>query len=114
MPAKEVAARDDVLEREATGATIHVHLVTARGEATIAVPAQEDWRSRARHALFTVGDDYTWAQQTLAPDDFATWAELNPTGKEVDGFLREYGSMIGLQVGESRASQRSSKSTARR
>lgn len=89
-------------------------LVTERGSAKILVPAMKKWRSRARHAIITQGDDLLWAQLTLRPDDLGTWMRLDPTGEESEEFFAAVMAGNGESLGKLEASRASSRSTSRR
>jgi hypothetical protein len=79
---------------DADGAVV-VRLITEVGEADIRVPPQKAWRSSARHALFTAGDDLSWAHATLSEADAKEWAELDPTNEEAEKFFRDWGRATG-------------------
>lgn len=88
-----------------------VTLVTDRGEADITVPPLSKWRSTARAALFSRGDDLSWALLTLSRDDAEAWTDLDPTMADVQDFMADWSRAGGEDVGGSRASRRSSART---
>lgn len=89
-------------------------LTTEGGSAQILVPPMRKWRSRARHALISQGDDLTWAQSTLSQDEFAKWLALDPTTEEAEEFFAAVMSGNGESLGKPEASRGSSRSTRRR
>ena len=89
-------------------------LVTDRGSEKILVPPMKKWRSRARHAIISQGDDLLWAQLTLAPADLAKWMVLDPTGEESEEFFAAVMLGNGESLGKPGASRTSSRSTSRR
>lgn len=92
--------------------SVVITLVTERGSADIRVPRFGLWRSSARNALFSRGDDAAWAVLTLDPTDAATWMDLDPTKDDADAFVTEWNRTAGAgALGESRASRRSSTDT---
>lgn len=64
-----------------------VTLTTEYGEADVVVPPFNTWRSTARSALLSRGDDAAWAAITLSRDDAEAWIDLDPTKDEVDRFF---------------------------
>lgn len=106
--AERMQAEVDAEEEVDEDGSILVHLVTDRGEAGIRVPPVGRWRSQARAALFSRGDDLTWAALTLSPDDARTWQQLDPTKDDSDEFFTLWGNLTGQAAGESRASRRAS------
>lgn len=104
------------IETEATSAedALLYVLVTDRGTAKIAVPPMRKWRSRARHAIITQGDDLLWAQLTLSPTELAVWLRLDPTAEESEDFFASVMLGNGESLGKSGASRASSRSTSRR
>jgi len=75
--------------------SVVVRLVTEFGEADITVPPQAKWRSSARHALFTNGDDLGWARSVLSETDMKAWLDLDPTQDEMEAFFRAWGRATG-------------------
>lgn len=92
---------------------VEVDLVTEAGDATILVPPPGRWKSRAQTFL-TQGAYDLWAQITLSADDFKAWRQLDPTLDEATAFLEAWQEAAGQNLGGSRASRRSSKSTRKR
>lgn len=114
-PTDYEAVRAEVeAEQASNDGSIVVTLSTDLGEADIRVPPLSRWRSQARAALFTRGDDLTWAARTLSRDDAQAWAELDPTQEETNTFFAEWGRLTGQSLGGSRAERRSSARTHRR
>jgi hypothetical protein len=72
-----------------------VRLVTEVGEADIRVPPLKQWRSSARNALFSRGDDLAWAIATLSTEDAQTWTDLDPTKGETEIFFEAWGKASG-------------------
>lgn len=99
--------RNEVEAEQADG-YVTVTLVTEFGEADIRVPPLSKWRSTARNALFSRGDDMAWAVTTLSEDDAEAWMELDPTKGESEAFFKAWGEKTGSTMGESRASRRAS------
>jgi len=89
-------------------------LRTALGEAEIRVPPVRKWRSVARHALFTTGDEITWGQTVLSADDLAEWQRCDPDVDESAEFFGRVMAFYGEDLGKSAASPASSRSTRRR
>lgn len=102
----EVESEDEAVE----DGSVVVTLETDRGFADITVPPMGRWRSMARAALFSRGDDLTWAALTLSPTDAQTWSKLDPTKDDADGFFARWGESTGenlaKQQGQNRASRR--------
>lgn len=98
---REVAAEDGYMV---------VRLYTDRGEADFRVPPPNRWRSSARAAAFTRGDDLTWAMTTLTTREVQRWGELDPTGDDWNDFLAEVLLLSGQNREERRASPKSSRS----
>lgn len=96
-------------EREVTGELVQGELAGR----PIYVPPVKQWRASALHAL-REGDFETWAKITLDDDDWAIWAEVDPTFEEIDDFFATVNTGIGTSPGNSRASRRSSRNTRRR
>jgi hypothetical protein len=91
------------------GATV----VPLAGEQIRIKPAGQ-WRSSAVRAM-REGDFDRWAESSLADkESWATWQDIDPTIDEVEAMLRAWQTTTGQDPGESRASRRSSRSTARR
>jgi hypothetical protein len=111
--ADRLAAEVEV-EDAAPDGSIVVTLETDRGVADITVPPVGRWRSQARAALFSRGDDLTWAALTLAPKDAQQWADLDPTKDDSDEFFRQWGEAGGQRLGESQSSNRASRRMSRR
>jgi hypothetical protein len=89
-------------------------LTTELGEAEIFVPPIGKWRSQARHALIALGDDFTWAQKTLAPEDFAEFVRCDPDAEESAVFFAAVMAANGENLPKSGPSPRSSKNTRKR
>jgi hypothetical protein len=100
-------------EAEADGSIV-VTLETDRGFADITVPPPGRWRSQARAALFSRGDDFTWAALTLSVADAQTWARLDPTKDDSDEFFARWGEETGQNLASSQPSNRASRRTRRR
>jgi hypothetical protein len=98
------------LGRQDNGSFV-VLLVTDGGSEKITVPPIGRWKSSARNALFTRGDDAAWAVTTLSPDDVERWMSLDPTKDEAEEFIADFYRLAGQNLGESRASRRSSTRT---
>jgi hypothetical protein len=97
-------------EVDAGDGTVEVTLADTR----VRVKPVGAWRSSGVSAM-RQGDFTAWAETCLAtPDDVAVWLEVDPTLDECEVFFREWGAATGQDQGESRASRRSSRSTARR
>lgn len=90
-----------------------VTLSTEVGEADIVVPPPGSWRTRANRAL-REGVVDEWAELVLSAEDFAAWVECDPTNDEAAEFFKAWAEASGEDLGKSRASRRSSRSTARR
>jgi hypothetical protein len=73
-----------------------VRLVTEVGEADIRVPPANKWRSSARSALLSNGDDMNWARLTLSRKDAEAWIDLDPTRDEANAFFEELDKAMGL------------------
>lgn len=72
------------------------------------------WRSSAMTALSN-GQFDQWAETSLADDkSWETWQRIDPTLSAVEDMLQEWRVATGQDPGESRASRRSSRRTARR
>lgn len=69
--------------------SIVVRLVTTLGEADIAVPPRNKWRSMARNRL-TQGDDMGWAVLTLSREDAEAWVDLDPDQDESRSFFQDF------------------------
>jgi hypothetical protein len=108
--AAEVNAEDEVED----DGSIVVTLETDRGFADITVPPAGRWRSQARAALFSRGDDFTWAALTLSVADAQTWARLDPTKDDSDEFFARWGEETGQNLASSQPSNRASRRTRRR
>jgi len=92
---------------------VMVPLVTANADVSVLVPPPGRWRTRANRAL-RVGDFDEWAELVLSGQDYAAWVEADPTNDDVETFFRAWKDASGEDKGKSSASQRSSRSTARR
>jgi hypothetical protein len=112
--ADRMAAEVDTEEQAEADGSIVVTLETDRGFADITVPPPGRWRSQARAALFSRGDDFTWAALTLSVKDAQAWARLDPTKDDSDAFFEAWGEATGERLGESRPSNRASRHTRRR
>jgi hypothetical protein len=101
VPAVQVAAVQPVPQAQAEPSvadeSVVVRLTTADGEADIRVPPMKGWRSTARSALFTRGDDLFWAVNVLSAEDAQKWADLDPRQDESDRFFKEWGRLTGMQ-----------------
>ena len=100
-------------EADAPAEGVYVELVTEAGEAELLVPPPGRWKSRAQTFL-TQGAYDLWAQITLSQEDFKAWRQLDPTLDEATAFLESWQEVAGQDLGKSRASRRSSKSTRKR
>lgn len=105
----DAATLDDAVDETPTF-TLH----TALGEAEIHVPPIRRWRSAARHALFTTGDEITWGQSTLTPEDLAEWERCDPDVDESAAFFADVLKFYGEDLPKSGASRPSSRSSRRR
>jgi hypothetical protein len=83
------------------------------GDTTVRVKPTNEWRSSGVSAM-RQGDYSAWAQVCLVEGDAEVWDEIDPTMGECEAFFRAWGEITGQTPGKSRASRRSSKSTARR
>lgn len=82
------------------------------GETLQVLPARL-WRSSRMRAL-REGDFDSWAEGCLTPESYEVWQEIDPTIEQVEQFMTNWQHESGLDQGNSRASRRSSKTTARR
>lgn len=89
-------------------------LRTELGEAQIHVPSIRKWRSVARHALFTTGDEITWGESVLSAEDLAEWRRCDPDVDESAAFFADVMAAYGEHLGKSGPSAASSKSTRKR
>jgi hypothetical protein len=112
--ADRLAAEVDAEDEAEDDGSIVVTLETDRGFADITVPPPGRWRSQARAALFSRGDDFTWAALTLSVKDAQAWARLDPTKDDSDAFFEAWGEATGERLGESQPSNRASRRTRRR
>jgi hypothetical protein len=112
--ADRMAAEVDAEEQAEADGSIVVTLETDRGFADITVPPAGRWRSQARAALFSRGDDFTWAALTLSVADAQTWARLDPTKDDSDEFFARWGEETGQNLASSQPSNRASRRTRRR
>lgn len=69
---------------------ILVRLTTDDGEADLIVPPMGRWKSSARNALMTRGDDMAWAVLTLSDEDAETWLDLDPTKDDTEVFFQRW------------------------
>jgi hypothetical protein len=83
------------------------------GDTTVRVKPTGEWRSSGVAAM-RQGDYSTWAHTCLVDGDAEVWDEIDPTMDECAAFFEAWGEITGQTSGKSRASRRSSKSTARR
>lgn len=90
-----------------------VELVTESATVQVTVPRAGRWKSRAM-SLLRQADYEGWAQTTLSPEDYQAWQDADPTNDEVNTFFTAWAAESGESQGKSSASQRSSRSTARR
>ncbi len=60
------------------------------GEADIVVPPMRKWKSSARNALLTRGDDMAWAVLALADEDAEAWMDLDPTKDDTEEFFARW------------------------
>jgi hypothetical protein len=112
--ADRLAAEVDAEDEAEDDGSIVVTLETDRGGADIRVPPVGRWRSQARAALFSRGDDFTWAALTLSVADAQTWARLDPTKDDSDEFFARWGEETGQNLASSQPSNRASRRTRRR
>jgi hypothetical protein len=83
------------------------------GDTVVRVKPVGEWRASSIRAMRD-GDFDAWAEKALAGDDYEVWADVDPTITECEAFFTAWGEVTGQNQGESRASRRSSKNTARR
>jgi hypothetical protein len=110
----DLLAAEVETETETDDGSVVVTLATDLGKADVTVPPLSAWRSMARNALFSRGDDLFWAQRTLTPEDAQAWMELDPTQAEVQDFFAAWGRVTGQMLGESAAANRASRRMQRR
>lgn len=103
-----IEAIEAEIDAEDDDGSITVTLSTDRGDVDIQVPPIGQWRSLARNALFTRGDDLTWAASVLSAVDSRKWFEADPTKDEADQFFADWAENTGQTLGESRAARRAS------
>ncbi len=99
----------EAMAKEATNSTISGKL----GDNEISVPPVKQWRASALEAVSN-GQFSVWAEKTLSDDDYDTWLTVDPTIGEIETFFESIGGELGMTPGESRASGRRSRNTARR
>lgn len=104
-----LAAEVEVAEEQGDDGSVVVTLQTAEGDADIRVPPLSRWRSTARNALFSRGDDMFWAAKTLSQKDAQAWADLDPTQEESQDFFQQWGELTGMSLGNGAASNRASR-----
>jgi len=109
-----MAAALEAVEAEATEPAegVLVELVTDEGSAELLVPPVGKWKTRAQAALAS-GDLDRWAQITLFTEDVDAWRELDPTLDDVNAFLKNWETAANADLGKSRGSSGSSKTTKR-
>jgi hypothetical protein len=90
-----------------------VPLATESGTAELRVPPAGRWKTRATRSL-KQGDFDAWAEAVLSPEDYDAWVDADPTNDDVEQFFKAWNEASGEDSGKSAASQRSSRSTARR
>lgn len=93
-PAPQPEAKKE--DRPLADGEVIVTLVTELGEADIRVPPFKSWRSSARSALLTRGDDMSWAALTLSREDAEAWIDLDPTKTEADEFFSAWEKKAGI------------------
>lgn len=113
-PLKAVEAEAETLDMEDAEQIPVFTLRTELGETEIHVPPIRKWRSTARHALLTVGDEITWGESVLSAEDLAEWRRCDPDVDEAGAFFAEVLKFYGEDLPKSAASPRSSRSTRRR
>ena len=115
MTAVEESSALDRLEAEATAPDdgVLVPLVTDDGTVEILVPASTNWYEGALEAM-TAGQWTRWAELALEGDALALWKATRKRYRDIDAFLVEWQRRAGQNVGESSASETSSRSTRRR
>ena len=96
-------------EREARGESVLGHL---DGE-PIYVPPIKRWRSSGLKAMRD-GDMEGWAASVLDEEDYAVWKDVDPTLEQIGSFFEDIGDRLGTDQGNSPASRRSLRNTARR
>jgi hypothetical protein len=102
----------EVEAETADGSTL-VELVTEQGSAEIHVPPPGRWKTSAN--MHMNGGNYeVWARSTLPAEDYKAWSRLDPNVDDAQAFLLAWQTKVGEDLGKSRSSQRSSRSTARR
>lgn len=94
-------------------AGIAVEFVTEDDKFEVHVPPPGRWKSRATRALRN-GDFLEWAELVLTPEDYAAVADADPTNDDFERFFSDWGEQAGENVGKSRRSSSTSRSTPRR
>jgi hypothetical protein len=69
---------------------IDVTLTSGDESAVIRMPPFKSWKSSARSALLSRGDDMSWAALTLSREDAETWIDMDPTKEQVDRFFADF------------------------
>lgn len=90
-----------------------VELSTDEGSGDITIPPAGKWKTRATRAL-TSGNFDEWAEIVLSDTDYQTWVDLDPTLDDVSRFFTDWKTSTGADLGKSRNSRSSLRSTARR
>lgn len=96
--------------RAALGSATEPTVVPLAGREVRVLPPM-DWRQSAMKAL-NVGDFETWARKVLVndvvkkgrvttgSDDFATWLDVDPTYRQIIGFIASYKEIAGQDPGK--------------
>lgn len=87
-------------------------LVPLAGKKVEVIPIGQ-WRSSAMRAI-REGDWDLFAEMCLTPKGLKVWDDVDPTNDQIGAFFEDWAKASGQSLGESRASRRSSRSTARR
>lgn len=90
-----------------------VEMSTDEGSGKITIPPAGQWKTRATRAL-TSGDFDEWAEIVLSDADYQQWVDLDPTLDDVSRFFTNWQASTGADLGKSRSSKRSLRSTAKR
>lgn len=103
----------DKLAAEAATSTSTVTVPLGPDAVDIDVLPVRDWRPRHLRAIAD-GDYDSWAAGCLTEASLASWNDVDPTLGDIDAFFTAWMAATGQDPGKSPASQRSSRSTARR
>jgi hypothetical protein len=92
---------------------VEVTLSTEGGSVGITVPPPGRWKSRA-NTMLREGNFDGWAEITLSDQDWASWADADPTNDDVEAFFAAWQAAAGETVGKSSRSRNGSRSMPRR